>query len=278
MALNLDIIGKRSEPLTFTYDWKDAVLYALGIGAQEDELDFLIETSGPKVYPTFAVIPTFEANVQTLVKLGGNLLMVLHGGQKIVLHRPIPPSGKLSTTSVVSAIYDKGKGALVIVDCETVDEKGERLFDNQWQIFYRGEGGFGGSRGPETQGGVPPAREPDFCAEQKTRATQALTYRLSGDLNPVHANPQIAQLAGFPRTILHGLCTMGFAGRAVVKHACGGDPARLRSLEVRFSKIVFPGDTLVTSGWRDGGRVVVQTSTRERGEPVLTNAVAEISG
>lgn len=276
MGFDLSQVGKQCEPLAFTYAWKDIVLYHLGIGARADELDFLVETAGPKVYPTFAVVPTFAANLQVLSALGGNLLTVVHGAQRIVLHRPIPPEGTLSTTAKVSALYDKGKGALAIVQTTTLDSAGAPLFDTEWQIFYRGEGGFGGERGPETAAVEIPARDPDFREEQQTLDTQSLLYRLSGDINPIHADPDLAKLVGFPRPILHGLCTFGFVGRAAVRHACGGDPTRLRALETRFAKIVFPGDTLVTEGWRMGARALLRVTTKDRGESVLSHAFAEV--
>jgi len=276
MGFDFSQVGRQCEPLTFTYAWKDVVLYHLGIGARADELDFLVETSGPKVYPTFAVVPTFAANLQVLSAIGGNLLTVVHGAQRIVLHRPIPPEGTLRTTATVSAIYDKGKGALAIVQTATLDSARTPLFDTEWQIFYRGEGGFGGERGPETAAVEIPARDPDFREEQQTMDTQSLLYRLSGDINPIHANPDLAKMVGFPRPILHGLCTFGFVGRAAVRHACGGDPTRLRALEARFAKIVFPGDTLVTEGWRSGARASLRVTTKDRGESVLSHAFAEV--
>ena len=142
MGFDFSQIGKRCEPLRFSYGWKDVVLYHLGIGARADESEYLLEMSGPRVYPTFAVVPTFYANIQVLSGLGGNLLTVLHGAQRVVLHRPIPPEGDLSTTAAVRGIYDKGRGALVIVDTETMDGTGP-VFDTEWQIYFRGEGGFG---------------------------------------------------------------------------------------------------------------------------------------
>jgi acyl dehydratase len=275
MGFDFSRIGKRSEPLTFTYSWKDVVLYHLGIGARADELDFLLETAGPKVYPTFAVVPTFGANLHVLSTLGGNLLTVVHGAQRIALHRPIPPEGTLRTTATVTGIFDKGKGALAIVRTETQDAAGRTLFDTEWQIFYRGEGGFGGERGPEAAAVDIPARDPDFREEQTTADTQSLLYRLSGDVNPIHASPDVARMAGFPRPILHGLCTFGFVGRAAVRHACGGDPALLKVLEARFAKLVFPGDTLVTEGWNAGPRTALRVTTRDRQESVLTHAFVE---
>jgi acyl dehydratase len=279
MAIKMDLVGKKSKPTEFKYGWKDTILYALGVGAQPDELDYLFEMNGPKVLPTFAVVPSFQALIAVAGDLGANPMMILHGEQKIVLHRPIPSEGKLSTVSEVKGIYDKGKGALVVVEAKTHDDKNEPVFDNVFSIFVRGEGGFGGDRGPEAVKADPPeGQAADFKEAQTTLTTQALLYRLSGDLNPLHASPQFAKMGGFDRPILHGLCTFGHAGRAVLKHACGGDPAKLKSFGARFAGTVFPGDTLTTEGWKapgDGKSYFVRTTTQE-GKAVLTNAVAEV--
>src|SRR3954468_22192801 len=144
MAIKLDLVGKKSDPVPFSYTWKDAVLYALGVGAKVDELDYLYEGKGPKVLPTFAVVPSFASMISVAGDLGANPMMILHGEQKVILHRPIPPGAKLATTSEVKGIYDKGKGALVVVEARTIDEKNEPVFDNVFSIFVRGEGGFGG--------------------------------------------------------------------------------------------------------------------------------------
>jgi acyl dehydratase len=277
MAINLKLVGKKSEPVEFSYTWKDAVLYALGVGAKVDELDYLYEGRGPKVLPTFAVVPSFMSLIQVVGDLQVNPMMILHGEQKITAHAPIPSAAKLRTVAEVKGIYDKGKGALVVVDAETRDEKGTHLFDNSFSIFVRGEGGFGGERGPEATKADPPAgKAPDFTHTQTTLPTQALLYRLSGDYNPLHADPGFARFGGFDRPILHGLCTYGFAGRAVLRGACGGDERRLRSFAARFSAPVFPGDTLTTRGWkREDGSYLVTVSTQD-GKQVLSNAVAEV--
>ena len=277
MAIKLDLVGKKSDPVSFSYTWKDAVLYALGVGAKASELDFLYEARGPRVLPTFAVVPSFTSMLSVAGDLGANPMMILHGEQKIVLHRPIPSSGKLHTVSEVKGIYDKGKGALVVVEARTSDEKNEPLFDNVFSIFVRGEGGFGGERGPETPKLDPPAGvAPDFEVAETTSAEQALLYRLSGDINPLHADPAMAKFAGFDRPILHGLCTYGFAGRAVLAQVCGGDPARLRSFGARFAGVVFPGDTLTTRGWKTGdGKFLVTVSTQDN-RTVLTHGQVEL--
>jgi acyl dehydratase len=277
MAINLGLVGKKSAPIPFTYTWKDTVLYALGVGAKIDELDFLYEGRGPKVLPTFAVVPSFAAMISVAGDLGANPMMILHGEQKSILHRAIPAGATLKTTSEVKGIYDKGKGALVVVEARTVDEKNEPVFDNVFSIFVRGEGGFGGERGPEAAKADPPSRAPDFEIVEATTREQALLYRLSGDVNPLHADPNMAKFGGFDRPILHGLCTYGHAGRAVLRGACGGDPSKLRSFAARFSGVVFPGDTLTTRGWKtDGGQYIVTTSTQE-GKVVLSNATAEVA-
>jgi acyl dehydratase len=276
--VNFDLVGRRMEPLVHAYGWKDCVLYALGVGARVDrELDVLFEGAGPRVLPTFAVVPSFTAMLDVAGKLGANLAMVVHGEQAIRLHRPIPPSGTFSTTAEVKGIYDKGKGALVVVEANTVDERGAPVFDNTFSIFVRGAGGFGGDRGPEQPAHEPPDRAPDFTIAERTSPEQAALYRLSGDANPLHIAPAVAKAVGFDRPILHGLCTYGFAGRAIVQGACGGDVTRVQRLAARFSAPVFPGDELVTRGWDLGhGEWVVRTANQD-GKVVLSNASAFIS-
>ena len=278
MAIKLDLVGKKSQPIMFQYTWKDVVLYALGVGAKAEELDFLYEPRGPKVLPTFAVVPSFTSMLSVAGDLGANPMMILHGEQKVILHRPIPPEARLATVSEVKGIYDKGKGALVVVEARTTDHKDEPVFDNVFSIFVRGEGGFGGERGPETPKLDPPAGvAPDFEVSEATTREQALLYRLSGDINPLHADPQMAKFAGFDRPILHGLCTYGHAGRAVLARACGGDPARLRSFGARFAGVVFPGDTLTTRGWKTGDHTYLVTVSTQDGRTVLSHGQAEVA-
>jgi len=278
MALKMDVVGKKSEPIKHKYSWRDTVLYALGVGAKADELDFLYEGRGPKVLPTFAVVPSFSALAAVAASLGANPMMILHGEQKIILHRPIPPGGELTTVAEVKGIYDKTKGASVIVEAKTVDEKGEPVFDNWFTIFVRGEGGFGGDRGPEALSATPPeGKAPDWTFTERTALEQALLYRLSGDTNPLHADPQFAKAAQLERPILHGLCTYGHAGRAVLKNAAGGDPRRLKSFAARFAGMVIPGDTLTTEGWQvEPGKWIIQTRANDK--VVLSNSLAEVAG
>jgi acyl dehydratase len=276
MSLNHDLIGKPLAPTRHDYTWRDAVLYALGVGARIDgELDYLYEARGPRVLPTFAVVPSFRSLVDVCAVLGAHPLAILHGEQTIRLRRAIPPSGAFETRAEVTGIYDKGKGALVVVLARTADDKGEPVFENEFSLFIRGEGGFGGSRGPEARAAEVPARAPDFTVTETTSTEQAALYRLSGDLNPLHIAPEAGTAAGFGRPILHGLCTYGFAGRAAVRHACDGDPARLASFSARFSGVVFPGDALTTAGWRTDAGWMIRVSKQD-GTVVLSHGLAEV--
>jgi acyl dehydratase len=278
MPIDLTYVGRKLEPSTHSYSERDVMLYALGIGAGTGELPFVYERD-LQVLPTFAVIPAFPA----MMNLGGamqvNPAMVLHGEQRIELHAPIPTSGTITTTPTIKAVYDKGKAAVVVVDTESVDGAGRLLFRNTSSIFVRGEGGFGGDRGPTGAKNVPPERAPDKTISMKTLPQQALLYRLSGDMNPLHADPDFARMGGFDTPILHGLCTYGHAGRAVLRAFCDGDPRRMKAFEVRFAGVVFPGETIVTEMWQVArDRVVLSAKTAERGEPVLASAAAELAG
>jgi acyl dehydratase len=278
MALDLSLVGKESAPSTYSYVWKDVVLYALGIGAKRDELDVLYEGRGPKVIPSFAVVPMFQAMFQSVALTGGNLAMVVHGAQRVRLRAPLAAEGTLLTTAKVRGIYDLRRLAVVLVDMETKDPSGKVLFDCTSQIIFRGEGGFGGQTPPREDkvAEIPKGQPADFRIEEQTTPEQALLYRLSGDLNPLHADPEFATNVGFPQgPLLHGLCTYGFMVRHVAKGACGGDVTKVTGFEAKFSKPVWPGDTLVTEGWRVApGKVALQVSVKERNEAVITGAWA----
>jgi len=279
MALNLDLIGKKTQPHPFTYTQDTVILYALGIGAGvEKELDFLYEKN-LKVFPTFAVIPYVPAIVPLMMDSKLNLFALLHGEQKIVLHNPIPASGTIHSTGVWSSVYDKGdKGAVMNLDFETRDDKGALLFENRTVLVDRSAGNFGGDRGPKAEVLAPPeGKAPDFRVEEVTSRDQAALYRLSGDKNPLHIEPEFAKLGGFDRPILHGLCTYGFTGRAILHSVCGSDPARFKSFSARFMGVVFPGDTLTIEGWQaEKGKYLVQTKTQD-GRVVLGSALAEVA-
>lgn len=278
MALDLSIVGKESAPSTFTYSWKDTALYALGIGAKKDELDYLYEGRGPKVVPSFAVVPMFEPMFKLVAQTGGDLAMVVHGAQRVRLHGTLAPEGTLVTTGKVRGIYDLRRFAVVLVDTETKDPSGRLLFDTTSQIIFRGEGGFGGETPPreEKVAEIPKGKDPDFRVEEATSPEQALLYRLSGDLNPLHADPEFAARVGFDKgPILHGLCTLGHMVRHVAKGACGGDATRVTGFEAQFKKPVWPGDTLVTEGWNVApGKIALQVSVKERTEVVIGGAWA----
>jgi multifunctional beta-oxidation protein len=276
MPVDLAIVGKKLEPSVYEYTEKDVILYALGVGCGPEDLQFVYE-GDLKVLPTFAVIPAFPALFAMGAAIDVHPMMVLHGEQRIALCGSIPTSGTLTTTPVIQAIYDKGKGALVLIETETVDRKGNLLFKNVFGVFARGAGGFGGDRGPSGPRNLPPDRPPDKVVEMKTLPQQALLYRLSGDMNPLHADPSFAKMGGFDTPILHGLCTFGHVGRAVLASYAGNDPACLKDFEARFAGVVYPGETIVTEMWEEqGGRVIVQARTRERAGLVINAAAATI--
>ncbi|MDW7740129.1 MAG: MaoC/PaaZ C-terminal domain-containing protein [Bacillota bacterium] len=275
MPIDPKLVGKELPSLEISYSTKDIILYALGIGAgaEPDELKFVYENE-LEVIPTYGVIPPFGA-LMGIVGMEGmdfNLAMLLHGEQYLEIYKTIPVEGKMTSYPKISGIFDKGKGALVEIDVTTRDSKGEELFMNRFSTFIRGEGGFGGDRGPEP-GNEPPERKPDRVVEMKTLPQQALLYRLSGDFNPLHADPGFAAMGGFEKPILHGLCTFGFAGRAVIREYCGNDPSRFKAIKVRFSRHVFPGETIVTEMWKvKDDQIIIRSKTAERGEYCLTNA------
>ena len=276
MPINPDAVGSKSQPTERSWDSKDALLYALGVGAGAvdpfDELEFTTENStgiDQKVLPTMAVVLGFGGG-GSLASIGSfNPAMLVHGEQAIELHGPIPPSGTVRTVEEVVGIYDKGKGAVVVTQASSTDTTtGEVLFTNRASLFIRGEGGWGGDRGPSGPQNVAPEREPDHTVTYPTRIDQALLYRLSGDRNPLHSDPKFAAMGGFDRPILHGLCTYGFTGRALLHALCDGDPERFTSMEGRFSSPVMPGESLTVSMWVDGDGAVFRT-TGDDGRVVL---------
>ena len=275
MALDMKVIDEKFGPIEYSYNQDQVILYALGIGAGVDELDFVYEKN-LLVFPTFAVAPLIGGIFHFIKMAGVNLKGLLHGEQKVILHQPIPTSGTFNTTGCCRSIYDKGdKGALFTVDFETRDQNGELLFTNILVGWDRTAGNFGGEPGPKAEKIVVPDEEPFFQKEYKTSPDQAALYRLSGDKNPLHIDPEFAKLGGLDKPILHGLCTYGFAGRAILHGVCGGDPARFKSFSARFTGMVYPGETLITNGWRVGdNKYVIQTITGD-GRLVLGNAEAE---
>jgi acyl dehydratase len=270
MPINPDAIGAKSAPQPFAWTDRDTLLYALGVGAGTKDLAFTTENSHDieqQVLPTYAVIacPAWGAvgEVGTF-----NFGMLLHGSQQIRLHAPLPPSGTLNVYSEVVDIQDKGEGKnaiLVFKGVGTDPDTGEVVAESVSTAVIRGEGGFGGQPGERPVAPVFPDREADAKVALSTTEDQPLIYRLSGDRNPLHSDPWFAQnLAGFPKPILHGLCTYGVAGRVLVAELGGGDAAKIRAVGARFTSPVFPGETLTTSVWKtEPGHAVFRTEAAE---------------
>jgi acyl dehydratase len=279
MPLNLDAIGTVGEPVERSWTSKDALLYALGVGAGYPdplaELPFTTENSrgvDQQVLPTFGVL--LGAGGGSVLRAIGtfNPAMLVHAEQAIELHRPLAPEGTLSVTGRLTDIVDKRSGALVVTEAEGVDPaSGEKVVTTRSSVFIRGEGGFGGGEPPPGGAAAPavPDRAPDHSATYQTLPHQALVYRLSGDRNPLHSDPAFAELAGFDRPILHGLCTYGFTGRALLHLLCGSDPARFRSMDGRFTRPVLPGQALTVEVWTDGEGGAATFRTSADGEVVI---------
>ena len=269
MPINPDAAGYSSEPHESSWTSKDCLLYALGVGAGVAdptgfELEFTTENSQDitqRVLPTFPVV--VPGGHGAFARIGQfNPAMLVHGEQSVTLHAPLPVQGTVSSVTAITGIYDKGSGAVIATSTVATDtESNTPLWTTTSSAFIRGEGGFGGDRGPS--GSVEfPEREPDHTVTYPTRPDQALLYRLSGDRNPLHSDPKFAALGGFDKPILHGLCSFGFTGRALLHTLCGSDPDRFVSMSARFSKPVFPGQALTVSMWSEGdGRALFRTST-----------------
>ena len=289
MAIDPSAIGKVTEPTLYEWTERDTLLYALGVGAGTADLAYTTENSHDlpqQVLPTFAVICCMGFAAAPLVGSfnGGKLL---HGSQEIRLTAPLPAAGALSVVAEVADIQDKGEGknAIIMLRARGTDPAtGAAVAETLTTLVIRGDGGFGGAPGQRAAAPEFPDREPDARIALPTREDEALLYRLSGDRNPLHSDPWFArELAGFPKPILHGLCTYGVAGRALLAELAGGDSAKLTAMAARFSAPVFPGETLTTSIWRtDPGRAVYRT---EAGGPdganarvVLDDGVAEYAG
>lgn len=283
MSMNPDAVGAKGEPRRAAWTSDDALLYSLGIGAgMEDpvggELEFTTEnTAGvdQKVFPTMVVLFGFTSRGgKSAMSQAGTYdpRMLVHGEQGIKLLRPMPTSGEVETVDEITGIYDKGKGAVVATKTvATLVADGQPLYEATSSVFIVGEGGFGGDRGPSEKANVAPDRAPDHEVSYQTRPDQALLYRLSGDRNPLHSDKNFSDAGGFPKPILHGLCTYGFTGRALLHTLCGSDPARFTAMEGRFSSPVMPGEKLTIKMWNDGdGHAIFQT-TGDDGRVVLDN-------
>lgn len=270
MPINPDAVGTKGKPTRRAWTSKDALLYAVGVGAGTSELQFTTEnTAGvrQRVLPTFAVI--IGGGGMPMDKVGSfNPALMVHGEQGIELYDEIPPDGEIESVGEVTAIWDKGNAAVLeFASTSTNLATGKPLLKTRTMLFCRGEGGWGGDRGPSVKLEYPD-RAPDHEVRYATREDQALTYRLSGDRNPLHADPAFAAKGGFERPILHGLCTWGFTGRALLHTLCDGDPSRFKAMNSRFSKPVYPGDTLSVSMWVDGKTALFRTRN-QNGDVVI---------
>ena len=282
-------LGHEFEPFTSTYDERDLALYALSVGAaqnptDERELSYVYELS-PKGFqglPTFGATVSLKAIIESFMKgqqapgLHYGFERILHGEQLTRVYRPLPPTAKLTHKAKVKEIWDKGKNAVVVIEVRSTDESGEPLFDNEISMVVRGAGGWGGERGPSSEDAAAPSRAPDKVIEQKTDASQALVFRLNGDKNPLHADPAFAKAFGFDKPILHGLCTFGYAARHALSAFADGDARLLKSIRTRFAESVFPGETIVTEMWKEGGKIIVRAKVKERDKVVLSNTSVEL--
>jgi 3-hydroxyacyl-CoA dehydrogenase/3a,7a,12a-trihydroxy-5b-cholest-24-enoyl-CoA hydratase len=281
-------LGYEFPPKTSSYDEKDLALYALGVGAGKaptdaGELQYVYENADDfRALPTFAVVPPLAVvfdmykRGETAPGMNYGFDRILHGEQYTEVKRPLPPRATLTHKAKVKDIWDKGRGAVVVTAITSYDEDGNALLYNELTTFVRGAGGWGGERGPSAEINVPPNRAPDATVEEKIPENQALLYRLSGDINPLHVDPGFAKAFGFDRPILHGLCTFGFAGRHVIKAFSNNDARFFKSIKARFSETVFPGETLVTEMWRAGESVVFRCKVKERDKVVISNAAVEL--
>lgn len=278
-TLSPDMVGHAFEPLTISWNAKDAMLYALGVGAKPaDELDFLYEgprgSGGPLVLPTYAVIPAMRAmgNLRHVVQL--KLQRLLHGEQGIELLRPLPAKTEIILESQVSEVWDKGKSGVIGVTAQGSDADGP-LFRSHSTLFYIGGGGFGGEAGPSTKDkNQSPDRAPDLVVAYQTQPEQGALYRLSGDRVALHIDPEFAKKAGYEKPFMHGLCTYGFVGRAILHGLCGGDPARFKSMTGRFAGTAQFEDQIITKFWHDGPGVAVCQVEDQNGNVVLSQARA----
>jgi 3-hydroxyacyl-CoA dehydrogenase/3a,7a,12a-trihydroxy-5b-cholest-24-enoyl-CoA hydratase len=283
-------LGFQMKPLETSYTERDLALYALGVGAAQNPLDpaelKLVYEMGDGFVglPTYAVIQPINAILKQASEgeqppgLNYGLDRILHGEQYTEVLRPLPPHAKLRHEAKISDIFDKGKNALVITQIKSFDaETNEELFRNDVTMFVRGAGGWGGDRGPSSDVNVPPDRKPDAVVTEKTAANQAVLYRLSGDWNPLHVDPEFAKAFGFDKPILHGLCTFGFAARHVINAMAKGDARLFKSIKVRFADLVFPGETLKTEMWKESDtRIVFRCTVVERNKVAISNAAVEL--
>jgi acyl dehydratase len=284
MSLDHTLIGEAGEPRERSWTSTDSLLYAIGVGAGLGdplrELEFTTENSEgieQQVLPTYGVLLAQAGASRSLGDF--NRAMLVHAEQFVELHQPLPVAGTLRATATVTGIYDKGSGALVESQSVAVDAAtGEPMITTRSSTFIRGEGGFGGDRGTAEPWQLPD-RAPDHKVVEQTRPEQALLYRLSGDRNPLHVDPKFAARGGFSQPILHGLCTYGVTGRALLQVLCDGDVARFGSMSGRFSRPVLPGESLTVSVWRqDGSDTALFQTTKDDGTVVIDRGRMRVRG
>jgi acyl dehydratase len=276
MALNMNAVGKTIGPLTRDYTWKDVVLYALGVGAGFADLEYCYEKD-LKVIPSFAIAAIFDLVFHIGTESKFNPAGILHGEQGLIFYNPIPTQGTLTTEAKITHYYDKGKekGALVVTENETFDSSGKKLFAGVFTMFARLDGGFGGENAPQKTV-VFPDKKPDFVVDANPSLDQPLLYRLSGDTFDLHVNSKFAQLAGFEKPIMHGLCTHGYACRALIHSLIPGHPEKARRMDCRFAKPLYPGTPIQTLIWKTAeDRAVWQTVNTVTGEAVIDKGMFE---
>ena len=275
-----EIMSMTSENVEISYSDKDSILYSLGVGLGNDpmnmaELKYVYENSQVAL-PSMAT--NFQYHSPLLLKANINFILVVHGEQKLSFSNPLPVSGDFISNAKVIGCYDKGAGKGAIIDVETtinLKKDNTEICKLVSTTFARGDGGFGGPESPKNEI-FKPEGDPDFVHEIKTKPDQALIFRLSGDYNPLHSDPNFAKTAGFEKPILHGMCTYGIACRSVVESVCEGDPKRLKKFDCRFSSPVYPGETIVTEMWKNDSKVYYQSKVKERDKIVIKNGVSEI--
>ncbi|RPJ16585.1 MAG: SDR family NAD(P)-dependent oxidoreductase [Desulfobacteraceae bacterium] len=276
MALNFEALGKKIGPVTKNYTWRDPVLYALGVGAGFSELEYCYERN-LKVIPSFSIAAIFEFLSHIGINSNINLAGILHGEQDLIFHNPIPPEGSLITEGKITHYYDKGKekGALVVGESDTFHSSGEKLFTSIITIYSRFDGGFGGENAPKKDV-VFPDREPDFTVTASPSPDQPLIYRLSGDIFDLHVNAEFAKMAGFKMPIMHGLCTHGFACRALMQSLIPGESEKVRRLVCRFTKPLYPGTPIKTLIWKtEEGKAVWRVVNAVTGAVTIDNGIFE---
>ncbi len=276
MALNLEAVGQKIGPVKKDYSWKDVILYALGVGAGFDEIEYVYEKD-LKVIPSFGIAAIFEFLSHIAAKADVNYAGILHGEQELFYHSPIPTEGTMVTEGKITDIYDMGekKGAVVVGESVTCDANGRRLFTSVIRLFCRLDGGFGGKPAPGSKVEIP-ERAPDFEDEAQPSADQPLLYRLSGDVFQLHVDPEFAKMSGFDMPIMHGLCTHGYACRSLIKNLIPGEPERVHRLSCRFSRPLYPGDPIKTQIWKvEDGKAVWRTINSKTGDMVIANGIFE---